>query len=87
MKRKLEDFYIQAVTEGTRPIRILIFGGTIMALLILMGLAKIFNIDIDIGKDIRFSHAILIVISILVGFSASFGIVHGAELLKRRRDA
>ena len=86
MKRKFEDFYIQAVTEGTRPVRILIFGGTIMALLTLMGLAKIFNIDIDIGRDIRLSHAILIVISILVGFSAAFGIVHYAELIKRRRD-
>lgn len=85
MKQQLIDICIDAVTGGTRPIRIFIFGGTFMALLLWLGIANYFDINTDIGRDIDLPNAILMAVSILLGFGSAFAIIHFADKLKQAR--
>ena len=86
MKQQLIDLCINAITGGTRPIRIFIFGGTFLALFLWMGLANYFNIETDVGRSIDLPNAILIGTSILLGFGTAFGIVHFADRIRRKRN-
>ena len=86
MKQQLIDLCVDAITGGTRPIRIFIFGGTFLALFLWMGLANYFDIETDIGRDIDLPNALLIGVSILFGFGSAFGIVHLADRIKRKRN-
>ena len=82
IKNTIVDF----ITKGNRPFRILLFGGIFIALIIMNVLAKIFNVDTKIGGDINLANAILIIVSILIGFGLSYTIIHLADRSKRQRD-
>ena len=86
MKNRLIDLCVNAITEGTRPIRIFIFGGTFLALFLWMMLANYLDIDTDVGRSIDLPNAILIGISIFIGFGTAFGIVHFADKIKRGHE-
>ena len=85
MKRRLTDKFVDVITTGNRPFRILFFGGVFLALLIMNILAKIFGVNTKIGGDINLANFVLITISLLVGFVISYSIVHFADASKRKR--
>jgi len=86
MKRRLTDIFVDALTAGNRPIRILIFGGVFLAWLTLTLLAKIFGVDTNIGGDVDLPNVILIIVSVLIGFGAAYSIVNFLETIKRQRE-
>jgi predicted membrane metal-binding protein len=76
---------VDVITTGTRPFRILFFGGVFLALIIMNVLAKVFNVNTKLGGDINFANVILIIVSMLAGFGISYSIVHFADASKRKR--
>lgn len=86
MIRQLIDMCIEAITGGTRPIRIFIFGGTFLALFTWMILANILNINTDVGRKIDLPNALLMGISILIGFGTAFSVVHFTDKVKQKRE-
>lgn len=85
MMQSLKDKLVDVLTEGTRPFRILFFGGVFLALLIMNILAKIFGVDTKIGGDINVANVVLIIVSLFLGFGISYSIVHIADASKRKR--
>lgn len=85
MMRRLIDRFVDVITAGNRPFRILFFGGVFLALLIMNILAKIFGINTKIGGDINLANFVLITISLLMGFGISYTIIHFADASKRKR--
>ena len=84
--QKLIDLCIDAITGGTRPIRIFIFGGTILALLIWMAVTSYFQIAIGGDESFDWTNAAVLVVSILCGFGTAFGVIHFADHVKRKRS-
>lgn len=76
---------VDVITSGTRPFRILFFGGVFLALIIMNLLAKVFNVNTKLGGDINLANVILIIVSMLAGFGISYSIVHFADASKRKR--
>lgn len=85
MKRQVIDTFVDVITAGNRPFRILLFGGVFLALLIMNILARIFGVNTKIGGDVNLANVILIIISLFIGFGISFSIVHFADASKRKR--
>ena len=83
--RKLIDKIVDVITTGTRPFRILFFGGVFLALLIMNVLAILLGINTKLGGDINLPNIILIIISMLAGFGISYSIIHFADASKRKR--
>ena len=84
--QKIIDGFVDVITAGNRPFRILLFGGIFLALLIMNILAKILGVRTDIGGDVELANVLLIVVSLFLGFGISYGIVHFADANKRKRD-
>lgn len=84
MKRQLVDSFINAITSGNRPIRIFFFGGVFIAYFTMIILADIFGVNAAIGGNIDLSSAILMAISLLIGFGISYSIIHFADVIKRQ---
>ena len=85
MMRRLIDKFVDVITAGNRPFRILFFGGVFLALIIMNILANIFGINTKIGGDINLANVILIMVSLLIGFGVSYSIMHFADASKRKR--
>ena len=85
--RILVDKFVDVITAGNRPFRILLFGGVFLALLIMNILARIFGVNTKIGGDINLANVILIMVSLFIGFGISYSIVHFADASKRNRTA
>ena len=85
MMRALIDRFVDVITAGNRPFRILLFGGIFLALLIMNILARLFGVKTDIGGDVDLANIVLIVISLFMGFGISYSIVHFADASKRKR--
>ena len=86
MKRRLTDIFVDALTAGNRPLRILIFGGVLLAWLTMKILAKIFGVNTNIGGDVDLPNVILIIISLLIGFGAAYSLVSFLDTIKRQRE-
>ena len=82
MKERIVVFLMQ----GTRPLRILIFGGIFLAWLVMILLARLFNIDTDIGGDVEFVNVVLIVASLFIGFGIAFWIFRFLENARYERE-
>ena len=80
------DFLVDAITKGTRPFRILLFGGIFMALIIMNLLALMLNIDTKLGGDVDLENIILMIFSLFLGFGISYSIIHVADASKRKRN-
>lgn len=80
------DFLVDAITKGTRPFRILLFGGIFMALIIMNLLALMLNIDTKLGGDVNLENILLMIFSLFLGFGISYGIIHVADASKRKRN-
>ena len=83
--QKLVDGFVDVITSGNRPFRILLFGGIFLALLIMNILARLFGVSTKIGGDIDLANFALIVISLFLGFGISYCIVHFAHASKQNR--
>ncbi len=81
----MKERFIVFLMQGTRPLRILIFGGIFLAWLVMILLAWLFNIKTDIGGDVVAANIVLIVISLLIGFGAAFWIFRLLENAKYER--
>jgi len=86
MTTKLLARFIEMLSMGNRPLRILLFGGIFFTWLIMMLLATLFGIETDIGGTVTVANIILIVISILAGFGTAFGIFLYLEGVQKRRE-
>ncbi len=82
----MKEQFIVFLMQGTRPLRILIFGGIFLAWLVMILLAWLFNIETDIGGDIVISNIVLIIVSLLIGFGVAFWIFRLLENAKYERD-
>ena len=82
----LKDKFIDFLITGTRPFRIILFGGIFLALVVMNVLALVFNIDTKLGGDINLANAILMIVSLFIGFGISYSIIHFADASKRKRD-
>lgn len=83
--QSLIDKLVDVITTGTRPFRILFFGGVFLALIIMNVLAIMFGINTKLGGDINLANVILIIVSMFIGFGISYSIIHFADTSKRKR--
>ena len=74
MTRRLKDKLLDELSVGNRPIRIFFFGGALLAYFTMKILGKILGIETDSGGDVGLFNAILMTMSILIGFAASYGL-------------
>ncbi len=51
----------------------------------MMGLASVFGVSTHVGEETDLAGALVIGMSLLLGFALSYSIVHIANVLKRRR--
>ncbi len=87
MKESLKESIIRYLMQGTRPLRILIFGGIFLAWMVMTVLARLFGIETDIGGTVTLENVILIVVSLLTGFSIAFWIFRFLENARFERDS
>ncbi|MGH1538479.1 MAG: hypothetical protein ACRBDX_10625 [Gammaproteobacteria bacterium] len=80
------DRIVDVIMKGTRPFRILFFGGVFLGLLLMNIFARIFDVNTKLGGDINFSNIILIIISLFMGFGISYSIIHFADASQRKRS-
>ena len=83
--QKIVDGFVDVITAGNRPFRILLFGGIFLALLIMNILARLLGIRTDIGGDVELANVVLIVVSLFLGFGISYSIVYFSDASKRKR--
>ncbi len=84
--QKIIDGFVDVITAGNRPFRILLFGGIFLALLIMNILAKLLGVRTDIGGDVELANVTLIVVSLFLGFGISYSIVYLSTASKRKRE-
>ena len=84
MSEKLLDKLIDVLSVGNRPLRIFFFGGALLAYVIMKLSGKLMGIDSSSGGDIDVPNALLMVISILLGFVDSYKIMRYLEVNKRQ---
>ncbi|MFK7817000.1 MAG: hypothetical protein AB8B92_11760 [Gammaproteobacteria bacterium] len=77
--------FVDFLTAGTRPFRIIFFGGVFLALIIMNVLAMMLDINTKLGGDINLENIILIIISMFIGFGISYSIIHFAVASKEKR--
>lgn len=77
--------FVDFLTNGTRPFRIIFFGGVFLALIIMNVLAMMLDINTKLGGDINLENIILIIISMFIGFGISYSIIHFAVASKEKR--
>jgi len=77
---------IEFLAEGNRPIRILVFGGIVLAWLIMKILNKLLGIDTDFDDGFEFSAVLLVVVSMLGGFGISFSFYNLLERVRKDRE-
>lgn len=82
----MKERFIVFLMQGTRPLRILIFGGIFLAWLVMILLAWLLNIETDIGGEIVFENVMLIAVSLLIGFGAAFRIFRFLENARYERE-
>lgn len=82
----MQERLIVFLMQGTRPLRILIFGGIFLAWLVMILLARLFNIETDIGGDVEIVNIVLIIVSLLIGFGVAFWIFRLLENAKYERE-
>ena len=83
--QKLIDKIVDVITTGTRPFRILFFGGVFLALIVMNVLAMLLGINTKLGGDINLPNIILIIVSMFAGFGISYSIIYFADASKRKR--
>jgi len=83
--QKLIDIIVDVITTGTRPFRILFFGGVFLALIVMNVLAMLLGINTKLGGDINLPNIILIIVSMFAGFGISYSIIYFADASKRKR--
>jgi hypothetical protein len=83
MTRRLKDKLLDVLSAGNRPIRIFFFGGALLAYSSMKILGKILGVETDSSGDVDLPGVILMMISILIGFAASYGILRLLENNKR----
>ena len=80
------DKFVDVITAGTRPFRIIFFGGVFLALIIMNVLAMMLNINTKLGGDIDLANIVLIIVSMFAGFGISYSIIHFAVASKGKRE-
>ena len=83
---KFWDRFIEFLSVGNRPIRILLFGGIFLAWLIMTLLARLFGIDTDISDDVGLANVILMIVSILTGFGVALYVFSYLDNVRRERE-
>ena len=84
MSEKLIDKLIDVLSVGNRPIRIFFFGGVLLAYAIMKLSGKLMGIDSSSSGDIDVPNAILMAVSILMGFAASYKVMRYLEINKQQ---
>lgn len=84
MSEKLVDKLVNVLSVGNRPLRIFFFGGVLLAYVIMKLSGKLLGIDSHSSGDIDVPNALLMVVSILLGFAASYKIMRYLEINKRQ---
>ncbi len=79
--------FAEFVTQGTRPFRILLFGGIFLALIIMNLLALVFGVETSLGGDINIPNIILIIVSLFMGFGLSYGFIHLATCIRDKENS
>ena len=84
MSEKLVDKLVNVLAVGNRPLRIFFFGGVLLAYVIMKLTAKLLGIDSASNGDIDVPNAIVMAVSILLGFAASYKIMRYLEIHKQQ---
>ena len=84
MSEKLLDKLVNVLSVGNRPLRIFFFGGVLLAYVIMKLSGKLLGIDSHSSGDIDVPNAIVMAVSILLGFAASYKIMRYLEINKRQ---
>ena len=84
MSEKLVDKLVNVLSVGNRPLRIFFFGGVLLAYVIMKLSGKLLGIDSHSSGDIDVPNAIVMAVSILLGFAASYKIMRYLEVNKRQ---
>lgn len=83
MSEKLIDKLVDVLSVGNRPLRVFFFGGVLLAYVIMKLSGKLLGIDSYSSGDIDIPNAILMAVSILMGFAASYRIMRYLEINKQ----
>ena len=86
MKPENGQKYIDALARGNRPVRIFLFGGIITAYIVMSLLGRLLGIDTDIDDEFDWPAIVLMIISLLSGFAASFSVVQYVETHKTKAE-
>lgn len=84
MSEKLVDKLVNVLAVGNRPLRIFFFGGVLLAYVIMKLSGKLLGIDSHSSGDIDLPNAIVMAVSILLGFAASYKIMRYLEIHKQQ---
>ncbi len=84
MSEKLVDKLVDVFSVGNRPLRIFFFGGVVLAYAIMKISGKLLGIESTSSGDIDLPNAVLMAVSILMGFAASYRTMQYLE--KNRRQ-
>lgn len=82
MKQESRQKLIDALASGNRPIRIFVFGGIILAYLVMLLLGKLLDINVNIDDEFDWPGIFLMVVSLLIGFGVSFSVVQYVDTHK-----
>lgn len=85
MNLGLLDSFLEMITTGNTPIRIIFFGGVLFGFIFMMALAKLFGVTTHVGEDTDLAGALVIGAGLLLGFSLSYSVVHVAGKIRQRR--
>lgn len=85
MNLGLIDGFLEMITSGNTPMRIIFFGGVLFGAIFMMTLAELFGVTTHVGDDTDLAGILVIGGGLMLGFALSYSIVHIAGVLRRRR--
>ena len=85
MIKGLIDKLVDVLSVGNRPLRIFLFGGVLISYFTIPLLGMVFGIDTDTGADIDIPNAILMTLSIMIGFATSYALMRYLENYRQKR--
>jgi hypothetical protein len=86
MNLGLIDGFLEMITSGNTPMRIIFFGGVLLGSIFMMTLAKLFGVTTHVGDDTDLAGVLVIAGGLMLGFALSYSIVHVAGMIKQRRS-
>lgn len=74
------------LSRGNRPFRVLLFGGILLAWLIMTLASRLLGIETDTRDEVSMAYILLVIISAWIGFGISIWAYSYLEKTRKRRE-